>query len=304
MEFGKLHDISMVDFSLPKAHEKTKLVLNEYVKSTLPNIYVGCTGWGMPQWNNSWYPKSTKSKDYLKEYSRQFNTIEHNTTHYRIPDVDTVLRWKTESAEGFKFCPKIPQTISHHHQLGLNGTEIKLFCENIALLEEKMGCCFMQLPPHFIADRLPILEHFLEKWSSEIPLAIEVRNEQFFEYEKPAERFFSLLEKYNISSVITDVAGRRDVLHQRLTTATAMIRFVGNDLHSTDYQRIDRWITQIAAWFEEGLQSLYFFSHQPENLKSPEMAVYFIEKLNLILKSKVVPPKRFDEIKNEQMSLF
>ena len=304
MDFGKLQDISTVDFSLPKAHEKSKLVLNEYVKNSLSNVYVGCTGWSMPQWNGSWYPKATKSKDYLREYSLQFNTIEHNTTHYRIPDADTVLRWKMESADGFKFCPKIPQTISHQHQLGLNGVEIKLFCENIALLDEKMGCCFLQLPPHFTADRLPILEHFLGKWSATIPLAIEVRNEQFFQHEKPSERFFSLLEKYNISSVITDVSGRRDVLHQRLTTNTAMVRFVGNDLHLTDYQRIDEWILQIMEWFEQGLQTLYFFSHQPENLKSPEMAVYFIEKLNLVLNSKAVPPKRFDEVKNEQMSLF
>ncbi len=304
MDFGKLQDISTVDFSLPKAHEKSKLVLSEYVKNSLSNVYVGCTGWGMPQWNGSWYPKATKSKDYLREYSRQFDTIEHNTTHYRIPDADTVLRWKMESADGFKFCPKIPQTISHQHQLGLNGIEIKLFCENIALLDEKMGCCFLQLPPHFTADRLAILEHFLEKWPSEIPLAIEVRNEQFFQHENPSERFFSLLEKYNISSVITDVSGRRDVLHQRLTTNTAMIRFVGNDLHLTDYQRIDEWVLQITEWFEQGLQTLYFFSHQPENLKSPEMAVYFIEKLNLVLNSKAVPPKRFDEVKNEQMSLF
>ena len=304
MEFGKIYDVSTVDFYLPKAHEKTKLILSKYVKNLQPAVYVGCTGWGMTQWNGSWYPKATKSKDFLREYSRQFNTIEHNTTHYRIPDADTVLRWKMESAEGFKFCPKIPQTISHHPQLGLNTTETRLFCENIALLGEKMGCCFMQLPPHFRADRLPILEHFLEKWPSEIPLAIEVRNEQFFEFENPSERFFSLLEKYNISSVITDVSGRRDVLHQRLTTNTAMIRFVGNDLHLTDYQRIDEWILQIKTWFEEGLQTLYFFSHQPENLKSPEMAVYFIEKLNLILNSNLLPPKRFDEVKNEQMSLF
>jgi uncharacterized protein YecE (DUF72 family) len=304
MEFGKIYDLEGVDFRLPPSHQNTKLVLNESINHSLSNVYVGCTGWGMPQWNGSWYPKNTKPKDFLSEYSRQFNTIEHNTTHYRIPDLDTIFKWKNESEAGFKFCPKIPQTISHSQQLGLNTSDIRLFCENILLLGEKLGCAFMQLPPHFGIEKIGILEHFFHVWESQIPLAVELRNDKIFQDEKQSERFFNLFERYNVSTVITDVAGRRDVLHQRLTTSVAMIRFVGNDLHSTDYQRVDEWISLIKSWFDEGLETLYFFSHQPENLKSPEMALYFIEKINEIMNLKIKIPSLHQKVIAEQMSLF
>ncbi len=161
MEFGKVADISLVDFKLPTDASETQRILNQFEKVEKANIYVGCTGWSMPQWNGTWYPKGCKSTDYLKEYSKQFNTIEHNTTHYRIPDSSTVLKWKNESSDDFRFCPKIPQTISHSRDLGLNTNETRLFTENILRLEEKMGCCFLQLPPYFGIERLELLSHFL-----------------------------------------------------------------------------------------------------------------------------------------------
>jgi uncharacterized protein YecE (DUF72 family) len=305
VEFGKLNDITTVDFTLPPSHALSSAVLSDFINHSLSNIYVGCTGWAMPQWNGTWYPKNTNSKQFLKAYSQQFNTIEHNTTHYRIPDAATVLKWKEESTPDFKFCPKIPQTISHHQHLGINGQEVTLFCENISLLGEKMGCCFMQLPPHFGYERFGVLEHFFHQWDKKIPLAVEVRNEKVFENRTYFDRFFSLLEQYNISSVITDVSGRRDVLHQRLTTTTCMVRFVGNDLHRTDYQRVDAWVMQLLKWIEEGLQNLYFFSHQPDNLRSPEMALYFIEQLQQLRPTIALrKPKRIEEKPTEQMSLF
>jgi uncharacterized protein YecE (DUF72 family) len=88
------------------------------------------------------------------------------------------------------------------------------------------------------------------------------------------------MEQYGISTVITDVAGRRDVLHQRLTTSIAMIRFVGNGLHPTDYSRVDDWIDRCLQWLDAGLQTLYFFVHEPDNKFSPELVKYFIQHLN------------------------
>ncbi len=304
MEFGKLTDISKVDFSLPKDSSDTARVLAKYEKNNKPLLYVGCTGWSMPQWNGTWYPKDCKSINYLKEYSRQFNTIEHNTTHYRIPDEALVLKWKNESSNDFKFCPKIPQSISHSRDLGLNTNGMRLFTENILLLGEKMGCCFMQLPPHFGIERLALLKSFLQKWHLELPLAIEIRHENIFNDEKNTHRFFELLEKYKVASVITDVSGRRDVLHQRLTNDIAMIRFVGNDLHSTDYQRIDEWIERLKSWFSQGLQEVFFFTHEPENLKAPDLALYMTEQLKAKFDSNIRLPQRYDIYKNEQMSLF
>jgi uncharacterized protein YecE (DUF72 family) len=82
--------------------------------------------------------------------------------------------------------------------------------------------------------------------------------------------------------VMTDVAGRRDVLHMSLTSSAAMIRFTGNELHPSDFARLDAWAERLAGWFEAGLSELYFFMHQPEESTAPAIANYFIRKLNAL----------------------
>jgi uncharacterized protein YecE (DUF72 family) len=57
------------------------------------------------------------------------------------------------------------------------------------------------------------------------------------------------------------------------------VRFVGNALHPTDYTRINAWIEQIHRWLQEGLENLYFFLHEPDNILAPDIALYFVEKL-------------------------
>ena len=89
-----------------------------------------------------------------------------------------------------------------------------------------------------------------------------------------------LLAMAGHSTVITDVAGRRDVLHMYLTTPIAVIRFVGNNLHASDYKRIDDWVAQLQQWFAQGLQTVYFFVHQPNNLQAPALADYLVKQLN------------------------
>lgn len=272
MDFGKLYSIEGVDFSLPPEPPQNAAVLSALPKITQSGIYLGATGYNMKAWAGKWYPHGAKDKDFLRYYGAQFNTIEHNTTHYRIPDAATVVRWREETPADFRFCPKIPQTISHARDLGLNGGQIPLFCEVIAGLEEKLGCCFLQLPPHFSTRDLDLLARFFDCFPGEIPLAVEVRHESFFKKTIPAEGYFQLLEKNNRATVITDVAGRRDVCHMRLTNRRVLIRFVGNGLHPSDYQRVEIWAVRLKSWFDAGLHEVYFFAHEPDNLLAPELA--------------------------------
>ena len=303
MKFGKLPSIDLVDFNLPPNPIENEALLSQIPKTDkLPKLYVGCTGWSMKEWIGTVYPKSTKTKDYLKHYSRQFNTIEFNSTHYRIPSPENIKKWRTESLEDFKFCPKIPQSISHSLELGNGSDTIKIFCEAIVGLEEKRGCCFMQLPPYFDKNRIVILEAFLDQFPDNIQLAVEARHESWFH---PGENaLFDLLQKYNTSTVITDVAGRRDVLHQRLTNGTAMVRFVGNDLHPTDYERADSWIAQLKTWYQQGLKKVYFFTHEPDNIQAPEMADYFVKAAQKELEVEVRGPSFYDINEGRQISLF
>lgn len=304
MKFGKLSDISSVNFSLPNDRDTTKNVLAELPDTLNPILYVGCTGWSMKEWVGHVYPSNAKTKDYLMHYAKQFNTIELNTTHYRIPNFETIQKWKKESTTDFRFCPKIPQAISHSSGMGLNDGKLRAFVESIEQLTEKMGCCFMQMPPYFDAERLAVLATFLDSFPSHIPLAIEVRHESWFRKEDSLLHLVELAKEKNCALVITDVAGRRDVLHQQLTNNIAMIRFVGNDLHPTDYSRIDEWVQRLKNWFAEGVSEVYFFTHEPDNIKSPELAKYLVEQAKMLLPEVITRGPEFIKEQGQQMSLL
>jgi uncharacterized protein YecE (DUF72 family) len=234
-----------------------------------------------------------REKDSLLWYAKQFNTIELNSTHYHIPSPDTIDRWRQSVPQGFKFCPKFPQLISHEAALRSTQDITAAFCAAIAGLEEKLGDAFLQLPPNFSPHQLPDLEAFVKFIPESVPITVELRHPGWFIDNVASLELFEVLEKYRVGTVLTDVAGRRDVLHMRLTTPSAMIRFVGNGLHPTDYSRIDAWVERLKEWFDNGLQQLYFFVHEPENTTSPELATYLIQKLNKACGFDLKPPKKF-----------
>ncbi|MFM2000329.1 MAG: hypothetical protein RL204_2276, partial [Bacteroidota bacterium] len=114
MKYGKLDSIEGVDFTLPKDHKQTKSLL-----AGMPvdlTILQGGTMWNIPEWVGKIYPLKTPKKDFLREYAKQFSTIELNATHYRTPTKETVLSWVEAVPESFKFCPKFPQSISHYRR--------------------------------------------------------------------------------------------------------------------------------------------------------------------------------------------
>jgi uncharacterized protein YecE (DUF72 family) len=76
-----------------------------------------------------------------------------------------------------------------------------------------------------------------------------------------------------------------------LSTPECFIRFVGNSLHKTDYERIDEWVGRIKSWMDEGLEKCYFFMHQHEELHSPQLIKYLIEELNEKCGTDIKPPE-------------
>ncbi len=278
MDFGKLLSVDAVDFQLPPDPPGNAELLAGFPKPEQPTIYIGPTGYNMKPWVGKWYPPGAQEKHFLRHYATQFNTIEFNTTHYRMPDPSSVRRWREEVPGDFCFCPKLPQSISHARDLGLSGAEPQIFCEAVAGFGETLGCSFMQLPPHFGLRDLPVLARFLEKYAPLSPLSVEVRNPAFFQKSAESEAYFELLKQHKVAAVITDVAGRRDVCHLQLTNACTLIRFVGNGLHHSDYTRIDDWAQRLKIWFDQGLQAAYFFTHEPDNLLGPELSALCAER--------------------------
>ena len=275
MKFGQVADPSQIDFTLPKDHPQTKFILNQNKKS-LENISIGCAKWNKTDLKG-FYPKGTK--DELTYYATQFNSIELNATFYGMPTAEQVQTWKEKTPANFKFFPKIPNTVSHFRRL-LNVTDVVTqFASTVLNFDEKLGMVFLQLHDNFKPKDYERLEKFVQDWPKEVPLAIELRNTEWFTDEEVFNTTCELFEMNNITNIIVDTAGRRDMLHMRLTTSDAFIRYVGANAES-DYARLDDWLERIKVWKKEGLQNLYFFVHQNVEKASPLLSAYFIEKVN------------------------
>jgi len=285
MNFGKVDDPGSIKFYLPEDHTSTKKVLGgKALKKT--NIYVGCAKWNR-QDLKGFYPRGTK--DELTYYATQFNSIELNATFYRIFENSTVEKWHQKSGDDFKFFPKVPQIISQFRRLQNCEAELSAYLDSIAHLKEKLGMIFLQMHPNFAPKSFEVLKRFIENWHKGFPLAVELRHTDWFNTDIQNE-VYKLFEKHKVSNIIVDTAGRRDLLHMRLTSKDAFIRYNGAN-HESDYTRLDDWLERINQWVEQGLKNLYFFVHQNHEQASPLLSKYFIEKLNANLSVNLKIPK-------------
>lgn len=292
MKFGQVPDPSIIDFTIPPTPPETIQLLNENKDNNPMEVYVGCAKWNKTDLKG-FYPRGTK--DELAYYSTQFNSIELNATFYNSPNKQQVETWRDKTPKDFKFFPKIPQSISHFSRLLNTDEKIKEFVDSTALFEDKFGMAFLQLIDNFKPKDFDRLEKFLKDFPKGYPLAVEVRNEEWFKPEV-AEKFYKVLEETNKTNVLVDTAGRRDMMHMRLTTPTAFVRYVGAN-HPSDYTRLDEWIDTILEWKEAGLKQLYFFIHQNVEVESPLLAAHFIEKLNKAIGTNLPIPKKPDDPK-------
>jgi uncharacterized protein YecE (DUF72 family) len=276
MKFGKVPNPETVDFTLPADHSETERVLKEKgVPGKKPDIYVGCAKWNRTDLKG-FYPRGTK--DELAYYSQQFNSIELNATFYRPYGAGQYEKWSDKTPDSFKFFPKVNQEISHWKRLK-GAQEITTQITDAALaLEEKLGMMFLQLRDDYKPKDAERLEGFLKGFPTNVPLAVEVRNLEWFE-EPNASQLYNMLEAYNKTNIIVDTAGRRDMLHMRLTSPYAFVRYVGANIDS-DYDRLDQWLDKLEPWIEQGIKGIYFFIHQNVEQASPLLAAHFIEKLN------------------------
>ncbi|WKS94948.1 DUF72 domain-containing protein [Riemerella columbina] len=278
MKFGQVEDPSIIDFSMPPAHSDTLRVLSGKPAPDF-EVSVGCAKWNKTDLKG-FYPRGTK--DELSYYATQFNAIELNATFYSMPSVQQVETWRDKTPADFKFFPKITNTVSHYRRLIDVDEIVTQYATSVLHFDEKLGMVFLQLHDNFKPKNFDRLEHFIQKWPQEVPLAVELRNETWFSDPEIFEETCQLFKRHQITNIIVDTAGRRDMMHMRLTTPTAFIRYVGANADS-DYSRLEAWVDQIVQWRAQGLERLYFFVHQNIEKASPLLSAYFIERLNRAL---------------------
>lgn len=277
MQFGKVTNPEEIDFKIPADAPETTAILKANKAKQSFQAYVGCAKWNKADLKG-FYPKGTK--DELSYYSTQFNSIELNATFYGMPSSEQVITWKEKTPDGFKFFPKLTNTVSHFKRLINVKEPVEQFCDAVSNFEEKFGMAFLQLHDNFKPKDFSRLKTVIEEFPKVIPLGVEVRNEEWFSNPAVASEFAQLFQDHGVANIIVDTAGRRDMMHMRLTSPTAFIRFVGANVDDIDKKRLDDWIERIVEWKKQGLQNLYFFVHQNVELSSPLFSAYFTQKLN------------------------
>lgn len=277
MKFGGSESLDNIDFRLPDDHPKTGEILRKNDEHKTLSIYVGCAKWNKQDLKN-FYPRGTK--DELAYYSSQFNSIELNATFYRMFGRDQIISWREKTPAGFRFFPKVNQSISHLRRLNDVQQLVDEYCDGISNFGEKLGMVFLQMNDNFGYKNYDKLVRFVENFPKAIPLAVELRNSEWFNNERIALEVYELFERNQITNIIVDAAGRRDLLHMRLTTPFAFIRYVGANDPQSDRKRLDDWIDRLKIWVDQGLRDIYFFVHQNIEMESPFLSAYFIEKVN------------------------
>ena len=119
------------------------------------SVRIGLSGWNYAHWRNGvLYPPRLPAARWLEFYAERFDTVEVNSTFYRLPRADAVARWVEQTPDGFLFSVKASRYLTHIKRLRDLGPGLERFLERIEPLLDspKLGPLLWQLPPTFRCD--------------------------------------------------------------------------------------------------------------------------------------------------------
>jgi uncharacterized protein YecE (DUF72 family) len=255
MDFGRVANLDGVDFSLPSDDPRG------FGGAPSPSlaIYVGAPVLGAKAWDGRLYPRGTRSGEHMAIYARRFDSLEMNNSYYAVPSEAQVARWVEATPPSFRFCPKVPRSISQG-----DPSEIASFSRAALGLGDRLGRAFLQVAPSWGPDDHEALWSLMARFPRELPLALELRHPGWFWRGRLIGRAFDALRGGGWATVITDTPGRRDVVHTTLTAPDVVVRFAAHDGHPTDAARVDAWLARLRSWDARGLARAFFFVHQPD----------------------------------------
>ena len=72
-------------------------------------------------------------------YSSVFDSVEIDSSFYRIPNQFMISKWKKNTPEGFLFSPKFPKKVTHDFKLQNVGSTVNFFYKTLGGLGDKLG---------------------------------------------------------------------------------------------------------------------------------------------------------------------
>ena len=160
-------------------------------------ILVGTAGWTLPR---EVQDRFAPGDSHLARYASMFPVAEINSSFHRPHKRSLYEKWAAAVPEHFRFCAKLPKTITHERRLVDCQDLLDAFLEQAGGLGDKLACLLVQLPPSFAFDRA-VVEPFLRMLRARFAgaLALEPRHATWFEAEADA-----LLRELEIARVLAD----------------------------------------------------------------------------------------------------
>ncbi|HUQ22447.1 MAG TPA: DUF72 domain-containing protein [Gaiellaceae bacterium] len=93
-------------------------------------VKVGTSGWSYPSWRPGFYPDTLQPAEFLAYYAERFDTVELNSTGYRLPSADQFRRWADAVPDGFEFSVKFALT---------RLDRVTTFLERVLSLGDRLG---------------------------------------------------------------------------------------------------------------------------------------------------------------------
>ena len=142
--------------------------------------HIGCSGWNYADWRGRLYPQRGPQRRWLELYAARFDTVEVNSTFYRLARRTAVEAWVAETPPDFVFSVKASRYLTHVRRLQEIAEGIKRFYEPLQPLVEsgRLGPVLWQLPANFRRD-----DERLRRWIALLPggrHTIEFRDPSWF----------------------------------------------------------------------------------------------------------------------------
>ena len=211
----------------------------------------------------SLYPPEFQGKSRLEYFASLFNSLEVNSSFYKLPKVATVIKWAESVPGNFQFTFKLSKTITHAKALDFDANEVELFMQTIDHIGDKKGCLLLQFPPSLKIEKLPQLKYLLKciessNTNNNWKVAVEFRNASWYRDE-----VFDLLEQHDISIVIHDiVASATPIINGK--TSFYYLRFhgpFGRYRGSYTDEFLSPYAEYIKGWISEGKTVYFYFNN-------------------------------------------
>ena len=218
---------------------------------------IGTSGWHYAHWKGPFYPKDLPAGRFLEYYVRRFDTVEINNSFYRLPQKETLKRWREDTPEGFLFTAKASRYITHMKKLKMPEEALQTFFETIRCLDRKLGPVLFQLPPRWRLNE-DRLKEFLSLLPRDFRYAFEFRNPTWFD-----EKTYKALSAKNAAFCMYDIEGRRSP--KMVTADFVYVRLHGPAAEayrgSYDSSVLAEWAGAFRKWMEQGIDIFCYFDN-------------------------------------------